>query len=102
MDIKRQFKKHAEQHIHSPAHALADELSNKFSDKRHFGFYLKLALTHDHGFLRRIAGEVLESKTTRKPGALFAYLLKKNRNPDESQGLNKDAENSPSPKSDPK
>jgi len=74
---KNYLQKKSEQHIHSPAHALADELSNKLGDKKHFGFYLRIALTHDHGFLRRIAGEVLESKTTKKPGALFAYLIKK-------------------------
>ncbi len=78
MEITREFKKGSEQHIHSPAHALADELSNKLSDRKHFGFYLKIALTHDHSMLRRIAGEVLESKTTKKPGALFAYLVNKN------------------------
>lgn len=77
MEIKRQYKKRAEQHIHSPAHALADELSMKLNDRKHFGFYLKMALTQDHGFLRRIAGEVLESNATKKPGALFAYLVKK-------------------------
>ena len=77
MEIKREFKKKAESHIHSPSHALADELANKFSDKKHFGFYLKVALTHDHGLLRRLAGEVLENKSTKKPGALFAYLIKK-------------------------
>lgn len=76
---KDYLKKHNEQHIHSPAHALADELSVKLNDKKHFGFYLKIALTHDHGMLRRIAGEVLESKTTKKPGALFAYLVKKSK-----------------------
>ena len=75
---KNYLVKKSEQHIHSPAHALADELANKLSDRKHFGFYLKTALTQDHGFLRRIAGEVLESKTTKKPGALFAYLIKKN------------------------
>ena len=78
MEITRQFKKRAERHIHSPAHALADELANKLSDQKHFGFYLKTALSHDHSLLRRLAGEVLESKTTKKPGALFAYLIKKN------------------------
>ncbi|HTL39669.1 MAG TPA: hypothetical protein VL306_02560 [Methylomirabilota bacterium] len=77
MEIKREFKKKSEQHIHSPAHALADELSQKFNDKKHFGFYLKTALTHDHSELRRIAGEVLENKSVKNPGALFAYLLKK-------------------------
>ncbi len=76
---KNYLKKRTEQHIHSPAHALADELAQKFSDKKHFGFYLKLALTHDHGLLRRIAGEVLESKATKNPGALFAYLVKKSK-----------------------
>jgi hypothetical protein len=78
MEIKREFKKKKEQHIHSPAHALADELSIKLSDKKHFGLYLRMALKYDHGMLRRIAGEVLENKSVKKPGALFAYLVKKN------------------------
>ena len=77
MEIKREFKKKKEQFIHSPAHALADELSKKLTDEKHFGFYLKMATKYDHNFLRRLAGEVLESKTTKKPGALFAYLIKK-------------------------
>ena len=73
---KNYLKKRSEQHLHSPAHVLADELSVKLNDRQHFGFYLKMALTYDHGMLRRIAGEVLEGKAT-KPGALFAYLIKK-------------------------
>ena len=77
MEINRQFKKRKEKHLHSPAHVLADELSIQFNDKKHFGFYLKMAVTHDHNLLRRIAGEVLESKFAKNPGALFAYLLKK-------------------------
>lgn len=77
MDIKRELKKHKEKYLHSSAHVLADELSVKLNDKKHFGFYLKMALTRDHNLLRRIAGEVLESKSAKKPGALFAYLVKK-------------------------
>jgi len=64
-------------HLHSPAHLLADELSVKLNDRKHFGFYLKMALTHDHAFLRKMAGEILESKTVKTPGKLFAYLIKK-------------------------
>ena len=64
-------------HLHSPAHLLADELSVKLNDRRHFGFYLKMALTHDHGFLRNLAGQIMESKTVETPGKLFAYLIKK-------------------------
>lgn len=80
MEIKQNYlKKRSEQHIHSPAHALADELSLKLSDPKNFGFYLKTALTHDHAQLRRIAGLVLESKDVKKPGALFAYLLKQEK-----------------------
>lgn len=71
------IKKHKDQHLHSPAHVLADELSVRLNDRKHFGFYLKMATKYDHGFLRRLAGEVLESKSTKKPGALFAYLIKK-------------------------
>ena len=77
MEIKREFKKKKELHLHSPAHVLADELSVKLNDKKHFGFYLKMALIYDHGLLRRLAGEVLENKSAKKPGALFAYLIKK-------------------------
>lgn len=79
VDKKAYLKKASEQHIHSPSHALADELSGKLNDRKNFGFYLKIALTHDHAVLRRIAGEVLESKATKKPGALFAYLIKKEK-----------------------
>lgn len=73
---KNYLKKRKEKHLHSPAHVLADELSVRLSDPRHFAFYLKMALTHDHNLLRRLAGEVLEQKA-KKPGALFAYLIKK-------------------------
>lgn len=65
------------QFLHSPAHLLADELSVKFNDKKHFGFYLKLALTHNHDFLRKIATEVFESKTAKNPAKLFVFLVKK-------------------------
>ncbi len=70
-------KKTKDPHLHSSAHVLADELSNRLNDKKHFGFYLKMALKYDHGFLRKLASEVLESKSAKKPGALFAYLIKK-------------------------
>jgi hypothetical protein len=78
MKVEKDYlKKHTEQHIHSPAHALADELSVKLSDRKNFGFYLRMATTYDHNFLRSLAGQVLESKATKKPGALFAFLIKK-------------------------
>lgn len=64
-------------HLHSPAHLLADELAGKFNDKKHFGFYLKMALLYDHNFLRQLMGQVLESQTVKNPGKLFAYLIKK-------------------------
>jgi hypothetical protein len=75
---KNYLKKRSEQHLHSPAHVLADELATRLSDEKHFGFYLKMALKYDHNLLRRLAGEVLENKSAKKPGALFAYLIKKN------------------------
>ncbi len=75
---KNYLRKHKEKYLHSPAHALADELSIKLNDKKNFGFYLKMALKYDHNFLRGLAGQVLESKNAKKPGALFAYLIKRN------------------------
>ena len=65
-------------HLHSPAHLLADELSLKLNDRKHFAFYLKMAVLYDHGYLRSLAGQILESKTVKTPGRLFAYLIKKN------------------------
>ncbi len=81
---KNYLKKWQEKHLHSPAHVLADELANKLSDPKHFGFYLKMAVKYDHGLLRRLAGEVLEQKAN-KPGALFAFLIKKH-NAEHSKG----------------
>lgn len=63
-------------HLHSPAHLLADELSQRLNDKKHFGFYLKMALLYDHNVLRQLAGQVLEGKSVKTPGKLFAYLIK--------------------------
>ncbi len=64
-------------HLHSPAHLLADELAQKFNDKKHFGFYLKMAMLYDHNFLRQLMGQVFEGKNIETPGKLFAYLIKK-------------------------
>ncbi len=66
-------------HLHSPAHLLADELTRQLNDKRHFGFYLKMATLYDHAWLRKLCGEVLEGKGVKTPGRLFAYLIKKSR-----------------------
>lgn len=72
--------------LHSPAHALADELSNKLGEPRNFGYYLKIAVTTDHNVLRHILGGILEGNS-KNPGALFAYLVKKyNREKDVSYG----------------
>lgn len=66
-------------YLHSAAHLLADEMCQKFNDKKHFGFYLKIATTHDHGYLRTLMGQVLEGKNVQTPGKLFAFLIKKNK-----------------------
>jgi len=70
-------KPKADPHLHSPAHLLADELCQKLNDKKHFGFYLKMATLYDHNWLRKLAAEVTESGTVKTPGRLFAYLIKK-------------------------
>ncbi len=64
-------------YLHSANHLLADELSTRLSDKKHFGFYLKMAVLYDHNVLRKLAGEILENKNAQTPGRLFAYLIKK-------------------------
>lgn len=75
MEPSKRYQK--SRYLHSPAHVLADEISSKLNDRKHFGFYLKMALKYNHEMLRKIAGEVMESKSVKNPGALFAYLLKK-------------------------
>lgn len=74
---KKSSKPKVDPHLHSPAHLLADELSIKFNDKKHFVFYLKMAVLYDHNFLRSLAGQIMESSTVQTPGKLFAYLIKK-------------------------
>ena len=78
-DLSPKFSKNSkpDSHLHSPAHLLADELSVKLNDRKHFALYLGMAMRHDHQFLRSIMGQVLESKTVATPGKLFAYLVKK-------------------------
>lgn len=75
---KKQVKVKKNPHIHSPAHLLADELCLKFNDKKHFAFYLKMAVLYDHNYLRGLAGQIMENKNVETPGRLFAYLIKKN------------------------
>jgi len=77
MQEKKSAKPKADSHLHSPAHLLADELSVKFNDRKHFALYLGMATKHDHQFLRKVMGEVLEAREVQTPGKLFAYLVKK-------------------------
>jgi hypothetical protein len=76
-DHSKREKVKVNTHLHSPAHLLADELCQRFGDKKHFGFYLKMSTLYDHNFLRNLAGQVLENKNVKTPGKLFAYLIKK-------------------------
>lgn len=64
-------------YLHSPNHLLADELVNRLNDKKHFGFYLRMATLYSHEVLRNLAGQVLEAKGVKNPGKLFAFLIKK-------------------------
>ncbi len=64
-------------YLHSPNHLLAEELSAALNDRKHFGFYLKMAVLYDHNTLRKLAGDILENKNAKTPGKLFAYLIKK-------------------------
>jgi hypothetical protein len=75
---KSPSKQKPSKHLHSPVHLLADELSKKLNDTKHFAFYLKMAVLYDHNYLRNLAGQIMESKTVQTPGRLFAYLIKKN------------------------
>ena len=79
-ELKSRGQKH-KQYLHSPSHLLADELVNWFNDKKHFGFYLKLAETHNHDMLRKIAQEVFEQKNVKAPARLFVFLVKKATTP---------------------
>ena len=82
---KKTDKPKVNPHLHSPAHLLADELSVKLNDRKHFAFYLKMAVLYNHDYLRSLAGQIMENKNAKTPGRLFAYLIKKNN----SEKLNK-------------
>ncbi len=73
---KKKIPRKKDPHLHSASHVLADELSTMLHDRKHFGFYLKMATLYPEGILRRICGEVLESRNVKTPGKLFAYLIK--------------------------
>ncbi len=75
---KKTEKQKPSPHLHSPNHLLADELSVKLNDKKHFAFYLKMAVLYNHDYLRSLAGQIMENKNAKTPGRLFAYLIKKN------------------------
>ncbi|MEZ4180510.1 MAG: hypothetical protein R3B41_03320 [Candidatus Doudnabacteria bacterium] len=64
-------------HLHSANHLLADELSQKLEDPKHFGFYLRMATIVPHPVLQRLCGQVLDSPNVDNKGRLFAYLIKK-------------------------
>ena len=73
---KLSAKAKPDSHLHSPAHLLADELSVKLNDRKHFALYLGMAMRHDHQLLRKIMGEVLESKTNSvSPFSIKMYVL---------------------------
>lgn len=74
---KTSAKPKVDSHLHSPAHLLADELSVKLNDRRHFALYLGMATRQDPQFLRKVLGEVLEAREVQSPGKLFAFLVKK-------------------------
>ena len=80
--LSKRFSKKSEspkeKYLHSKDHVLADELSNKLGEPKRFGLYLRMAKKYNHDFLRRIAGDILE-KGAKNPGALFAFLVKKER-----------------------
>ena len=78
LQVSKGEKLKANVHLHSPNHLLADELSIKLNDRKHFAFYLKMAVLYNHNYLRSLAGQIMESKTVQTPGRLFAFLIKKN------------------------
>ena len=76
-NFRRKKSLKPDRHLHSPAHLLADELSVKLNDRRHFALYLGMAERQDSQFLRKVLGEVLEAREVKNPGRLFSFLFKK-------------------------
>lgn len=62
--------------IHSAHHALADRLAKELNDPKHFGAYLKLAITHDHQKLLNLLGQIKENSNAKTPAKLFMYMVK--------------------------
>ena len=73
----KRFRQKKDPKLHSAAHVLADELATQLSDPKHFGFYLKMAVTMPPAVLRGLAGKVLENPKVDNKGRLFAWMVKK-------------------------
>ncbi len=84
-------------YLHSKDHVLADDLSQRLAEPKRFGFYLRMAKKYNHEFLRNIAGRVLEG-SAKKPGALFAFLVKKEAEVNKNKQANNDTANTNLPK----
>jgi hypothetical protein len=94
LTAKKTINRKKDPHLHSAAHVLADELSTMLRDKKHFGFYLKMATLYPPQILRKICGEVLENRNVKTPGKLFAYLIKQRNleNKESKQSADKETE----------
>lgn len=64
--------------IYTKEQSLAYDLAKALDDKKHFGFYAKLAKNYSEGFIRGVLGNCLEAKNWRlvkRKGAYFTEAL---------------------------
>ena len=62
--------------LHSPAHVLADEITNAFGEPKLFGRYLGVILRVGVGRARTIY-RTIQQDGAKEPGKLFMFLCKK-------------------------
>lgn len=64
-------------HLHSPAHALADEISSAFGERKRFAMYLGVIKRVGVDKARQIYRQLEQDGSADNRGKLFMYLCRK-------------------------
>jgi len=83
--LKKSAGKKENKNIHSEAHALADEISTYFGEKKRFGMYLgiikRVGVAQARAHFSRIRSESANVKDPRK---IFMWMTRKTKPPEET------------------
>ena len=75
--LERRVSAKPNKNIHSPAHALADEITTAFGERKRFAMYLGVIKRVGVEQARRIYRQMAQDQNARDRGRLFMYLCRK-------------------------